>query len=560
MGGFSRIGSLATLLLATSGCAGVSRTPGAVLAPSTSNRIDTLVKARLGDTHATPAPYELCRRLAIDVLGRAPTREESAACRASKSIETIVDAWMARPEHDVVERRAWMELTDLRVSASWYPYVADADTIFGALAKGTMGYDELARRVVIHPAFQARHPGDDWTRAIFSIFLGRTARADEVRAARPLVTVWSARLIDDPKLGTEGGESVTEIAFDFCACAHTNQGCASKVFGAAIDLGKTSCKRDPGALPKDEELVRIVDASGPKAPLALASKEEQTRLRAIGDALVARPDFWEAAVDRELRRYLGWWQSGFKRPESDLPEVRKALAEELASTRSLRAVRRTILTSALYTLPATGEPRGERWKSGPRKLLTGERWLDSVAVATGVDLGSCDHRFETDEAAFVMGQSGGEEQTTMASASSTRLSFVDPALVQGRPSKLVDPRTEKPFDYPEAGRQLGGCRATGALTTSSLGLAAAQREIAATVCTVAPAIVPGPSGLEDDAGRMVERFLSRPSTPSESARLAGEMRECLASHASTQAGCVDRAAAVRWLCTRIATSSEFGTY
>lgn len=560
MRALSRLGALATLLVAASGCAGASRAPSSTLAPSAANAIDTVVKARIGEAHVASAPHELCRRLAIDVLGRAPTGEESAACRASRSIDAIVDAWMARPEHELVERRAWMELTDLRVTASWYPYVADADAMFGALAKGTMGYDELARRVVIHPAFQGRHPGDDWTRAIFTIFLGRTARADEVRAARPLVTVWSARLIEDAKLGSEGGESVTEIAFDFCACGHTSQGCASKVFGAAIDLGKTACKRDMGALPKDEELVRIVDATAAKAPLALASKEEQARLRGIGDALVARPDFWEAAVDRELRRYLGWWQSGFKRPESDLPEVRAALAKELAATKSLRALRRTILTSALYALPAKGAARGARWESGPRKLLTGERWLDSFAVAAGVDLGTCDHRFEVDEDAFTMGEGGGEDGPAETSAGPTRLSFVDPALLRARPAKVVDPRTEKPFDYPRAGRQLGGCRATGAMTTSSLGLAAAEREIAAALCAVAPAIVPGAGTLEDDAAHMVERFLARPATPAESARLAGEMRECLAANTQAQAACVDRAAAVRWLCTRIATSSEFGTY
>ena len=62
-------------------------------------------------------------------------------------------------------------------------------------------------------------------------------------------------------------------------------------------------------------------------------------------ALSARPDFWEAAADRELKRFLDWWQAGLRRPDYDIPLVRSTLADELRRTGSIRQLQRTIVTS-----------------------------------------------------------------------------------------------------------------------------------------------------------------------------------------------------------------------
>ena len=57
-------------------------------------------------------------------------------------------------------------------------------------------------------------------------------------------------------------------------------------------------------------------------------------------------------------------------------------------------MRRSILTSVLYTLPVAHLEGREAawWASGPRKLLPVEAWLESAALAVGTELPRCDHR------------------------------------------------------------------------------------------------------------------------------------------------------------------------
>jgi hypothetical protein len=115
-----------------------------------------------------------------------------------------------------------------------------------------------------------------------------------------------------------------------------------------------------------------------------------------GQAL-GRADFWETAADRELHKLLGWWQATFKHPESDIPAVRTVLAAELQQSGSLRAVQRRIVTSVLYGQPASAPDVAEveqmpPWIAGPTKLLTGEAWLATAAMAVGETAGTCDFR------------------------------------------------------------------------------------------------------------------------------------------------------------------------
>src|SRR5689334_7518775 len=118
-----------TLLAAACGSAPrehVSTPKGAERSPWTpsNNAIDRIVTPKLAAIGvATPEArptHELCRRLAIDVLGRGPTTAEIKECTEAKSIETIVDAWMRAPEHEHVERRTWAELVQYDVSSTWY--------------------------------------------------------------------------------------------------------------------------------------------------------------------------------------------------------------------------------------------------------------------------------------------------------------------------------------------------------------------------------------------------------------------------------------------------------
>jgi hypothetical protein len=550
-----------------------------------SNPIDRLVVPRLvalglepPRPDAAPSP-ELCRRLAIDVLGRGPTADETKTCIAAKSVSAIVDAWMLRPEHEHLERRAWSELVQYDVSMTWYQYIVDADDLVGLLAKGGIGYDAFAARFVIHPALYSRHPDDDWTREIFSLFLGRTARPDEVRAMRPLVGIWTGRNFVDPKLEKEtnhGYPSSRELGFDFCAC-ESGTACTSTALGQSIDL-RGACEKPktaPSARTKSipgygagdlqaPTAVRDLAIGAEKDPLPRANVIQEKKLLSIGMALAARPDFWEAEVDRELRRYLGWWQTGFKRPETDLPDVRMALAERLAKENSVRALRRTILTSVLYTMPATvtetkkaKEKGNERalpaWSGGPRKLLAGEAWLDTMASAIGEDLGSCDHRFLMRRYAGLMDDDDEKNGYTFYN----RNLYVEPSLLTA-----VD-RPSFHFDYESAASRLGGCGGVGTAggpRSSTLGLVRAEHDLATALCANGRALVPGKGDLEDDARALVSRFLARPATSEEAKRLAEDMRACMKPSGSEPPACADRGVAVRWLCTRIAVSPEFGTY
>src|SRR5207253_7760874 len=114
-----------------------------------------------------------------------------------------------------------------------------------------------------------------------------------------------------------------------------------------------------------------------------------------GPAITELDDFWEAPADRELRRFLGWWQPSFRRPDSDLPEVRQALARDFRQHRSFRRLQETIVSSVLYTQPAAWSGDGDPpiWAVGPTKLLAAEPFLDSVALAVGETAGQCDFRY-----------------------------------------------------------------------------------------------------------------------------------------------------------------------
>ena len=322
-----------------------SATCSAVDDPRCANPIDAIVLPAFARLHLEPRPadrHELCRRLAVDLFGRAPTGAERDRCVAS-STEAIVDAWLDSKEHVLAERRHWATLIDYDATYVWPKLVEDLDRVAGRLAREEIDYPEFATQVVLHPAFHARHPDTDWFRAIYDIFLGRTARPDEVAELVPLVAIWRMREFTD---GRDPAAFYIEYGFSPCACP--KGACRSAALGRVVDFGGT-CR-------KDDDHVRLVAISagqrghdhasvGPNLwgnnptrgegriePLPVASAEQAQRLRSLGDALTHRLDFYEAAVDREMRRMLGWWQTSFNQPDTDLPRVRAALARQLRAT------------------------------------------------------------------------------------------------------------------------------------------------------------------------------------------------------------------------------------
>ena len=83
------------------------------------------------------------------------------------------------------QQRAWGEVIGYDALLAWSDDIVDIDRLVGELYRGELAYADFAVEIGMHQGLVALHPGDSWTTMLWSIFLGRTARADEVaRCAR----------------------------------------------------------------------------------------------------------------------------------------------------------------------------------------------------------------------------------------------------------------------------------------------------------------------------------------------------------------------------------------
>lgn len=568
--------------------------------PHCAHPIDRVVVPRLRALGLAPrdaSPEEVCRRMAIDLLGRIPTPAEQAQCRTQTYAE-MAETFMASDEFVRTQRRAWAELAKYESLLAWGRDLDDLDGLVGRLYREEVDYADFVRDYVVHPGFYALHPGDAWTANVFSIFLGRPARQDELDAGRPLTFAWRARLFagghvfwswyqwekgrgaDEAQATNRGliqAYNGAKVEWDSNLCACTPgllmPGCFSDVFGPYLQL-EPICNdmTTPGALvnvhrfaprtPTTDDLCpdevtrrpECADRARGAEAVTFAPYEEvpevtpamRAQWRKIGDALVARDDLWEAAVDRELRKLLGWWQATFKHPESDLPEVRAVLATLLREGATVRDVMALIVTSQLYVQPqqvpdGVDAETAPPWVAGPAKLLAGESWWASAVSAVGETPGTCDFRW---------GQSNAYEPR-----------WTDPRLVESTPGS-IDAKYTTPtpaWGHSIASIQrLGGCTGDSKRAEiSNVGLAFAQANIARELCALATSVTPpGWSGdLAAAATHLVERTWARAPLPGEIDDMVAEMSACMAASA-----CPTPDVAARWLCVRLLDSAEFSTY
>ncbi len=539
---------------------------------------------------------EICRRMAIDLLGRIPTLMELDACAAQTPAQ-MADAFMALPEYERSQRRQFAELLENDAFRSWFGYLREMDALVGAHLRNEFRYEELIARLVTHPGFYARNMLDDWSRATIRLAFGRPARADEIAGLRPLTLPWQTRAFADGRifynyrkaLGPDPSEAdisqfavKSEYALNLCACypGGGSPGCRSSTLGAPIDWG-VYCPNPTNGLDA-VNFVRLTDASpghaptcpdgttastcadravtgfdevtmsfiygGALTPWPAAPDSVRTRVLQFRDAFAARGDLYEAAADRALRKLLGWWQSGFRRPDYDLPAVRQVLAEELKRSGNLRTIQRLIVTSLLYVSPAEIDPAAASdpplWAAGPSKYMGPEDWLDSVASMAGEQAGICDFRW-------------------VAIAEFIPNSEVDPALLEPFSSTLP---TLSRDEYERWARQLGGCSAEQARPlVSSVGALTTEEDYAQLACALGRGVLPtGFTGETSDGAldaitqHLFRRGLARAPDTEERDALRAEMRECLAQPAGT--GCDNAESAARWACHRIATSAPFNVY
>lgn len=362
-------------------------TTGAVAAacddPTLTNRID---RAVCPDIHGSgvavvlAAKVELCRRLHIDLLGFSPTAAEfEENCKWSDP-EVIIDEFMLRPEYVRLNRRDWADTFRMTSAVTFYQYVADLDALVGDLYEGDIDLDDFATVAATHPGLTGRFDGEDLVGHAFQAFLGRDAIPSERLALEPLWHMWEERPTTDPF-----SAAAFKVVLNTLRCHGVNEAdCHSDFWGDESVV-------IPAPVPDN------LDPNGPNVlQLAQLADVDWLRLRKPGQLITRQAAFYESYVDRRLRRFLGY-DAG-----AELPRVRQALIDLMEETRGdVRALDREILTSVLYRMTNVydeAEDVGEdAWAPaywhGPVKQMDGEVWLTSVARLTGVDLGSCDHRY-----------------------------------------------------------------------------------------------------------------------------------------------------------------------
>jgi hypothetical protein len=358
--------------------------PGATICDGLTfdNVVDEAACPQIQGENVEPPPadsVEFCRRAFIDLLGEAPTDIEFEQECKWKEPDEIVDAFMNRPEYVLVNQRMWGDTFAYTSELVHHQYIADLDALVGQVYQGTLSYDDFATIAATHPAFLGRWDGVDLVGFNFLAFLGRDANPAEREALEPLWHLWSERDVAHPNQ-----TNARTVVLDTLQCFPNQSGCNSTYWGDQTVIV-------PPPVPGD------TDPNGPNViDQANLQPGDWDVLRTPGRLITEQETFYEAYVDRALRKYLGY-DAG-----AELPQVRQALVDLMESSGgNVRVVEREILTSILYQ--ATNEYEEEEkvdpadfdppYWHGPVKQMDAEDWLRTAAKLTGVDLGSCDHRY-----------------------------------------------------------------------------------------------------------------------------------------------------------------------
>ena len=375
-----------------------------------SNVVDAVVVPMLAESGLELTEEDnaiLCRRMAIDLTGLAPTLEEAEAHCAGHDPKEMAAYFMDKPSNAAavdgtppyvfVNRRFWSRLFTYDVGTvehTFYADIRDLDQQVADLYAGAIHYDEFVTRVLAHPAFLKRfgayygegYPEKVALRAAL-VFLGRDLLPVEAANLANLWRAWITVLFDDaltlplypdcPTGAIEGDIPCTHWHFglDGSRCAGPKvPACQSDVLGVA-------------------EMIPEASAYTPREEL---SANDLEMLRVPGQLFVAQPELAQQAADMALAKYLGWWKAGIYKPTFDVPAVRAALAEKfVADGYDVRKLDFEIVTSVLYTQAARRTPSANvpLWAFGPTKHLPAVVWLDQMLPAIGTGYGVYDFRF-----------------------------------------------------------------------------------------------------------------------------------------------------------------------
>ncbi len=368
--------------------------PGGPPTPETcagaTHPLDHALCAELYDAGYRPqlaGDAELCTRLFVDLLGiRAPAEQLRSDC-IGQPLDTVVGRIQESEAYRRAARRRWadrLSYSDALVDAG---SIHDLDRLVEDLYQGRTSYRDFAIMVLAHPGFVGRFVGygqpDLVAEAAFRAFLGRPATRPEAIDLSNLWRPW----IGNTYVRLDGAADRAAIAppygyggvplIDPQACAAGVNACESTLLGPATI-----------AFPADGRVEYIAIAD-----LTAADWES---LRTPGRLFAGLDAFWEAEVDAELQRLLGYDLGSLR------PKARQALVDLFKRNGGdVRELERIVLTSWAYRQTAdeiASSPRPESLRQtafayGPTKLMIAEDWLHSIGAVIGRDLGECDWRY-----------------------------------------------------------------------------------------------------------------------------------------------------------------------
>ncbi len=379
-----------------------------------SNAVDAVVIPMLvanGFAVTSEDPNVLCRRMSLDLTGIVPAPGECDG----KDVGQLADYFMNKttginvpdgsPPYVFINRRWWADSFQYQATCgqsfngngfTFYPYVLQLDQIVSDLYTGKIGYDVFAQEALASPAF-ARHFGVFNTNhdliqiasQAFRVFMGREALPSEAADFGNLWRGWSTTYLT----ATQGQALYPDCPAAYDGCRHMDVGLDGRQCSGAQALGCESTVLGPGSM--------VPSNTSAFVPYAQLGPTDLDALLTPGKLISSRPEFAEAAVDRALTKYLGWWKAGWYRPDYDVPAVRDALvAFFVANHFDIRPLEREIVTSILYRQAAVLQPNESPdvpiWAVGPTKLFYAEAWLDSLALALDPSahaVGGCDFRY-----------------------------------------------------------------------------------------------------------------------------------------------------------------------
>jgi hypothetical protein len=514
-------------------------------------------------------PKEMCRRLFVDIMGKTPSDADFAARCDGKSLDAILEDLMGSEDYVLQRQKLWAARFGYNDARSWYQNTIQLDTLVGSLYRGEIGIVEFVTKAAVHPgllssadgtltayversanpridprALAAGPSGDGFVERVFEALLFRSPTSDEMAEFPNLYRQFEI----DPAGpdATLPGFTARRVRIQPCNCTG-----AKRVFcqtqGIAVRDVSLPLRRPSAANCAAEPFNAFYFEE--------ATNEEIAILRAPGELLPQREDFYRNYAKEALDRLLGY-DVVAALDAATASKLLAALADNVKQDGSLRNLEANIFRSVLYrqaqnptSAPVDCDGKESPLFAGPRKTMDSETFLASASNVTAYDFGRCDFRLQVRAYAKQAGGTG----------------YAPTHLVYR--FKAKDEATDEPdFSSRDKTRTVDACTDHVAANTSDdagpftlMGYDALAREACGQGTSVVPSGFNGSDTSDATLGSVVDYqfsrfFLDTPTADEKSASVSA-MKSCLASTQTCPAAAVGQR-----LCAALLKSSRFLTY